>query len=60
MSEVLSMNVVSSDSLTLQDRISMLNEDQTCVDTLKLTSFISNLMKSECSCDIKPIDVCSG
>ena len=55
MTDVVSMSISSSDKLTLEERVSMLNDDQRHVfDKTHLVHHKSH-EHNECSCDIKPM-----
>ena len=57
MTDVLTMNVNSSDKLSVEERVAMLNDDQRRVfDTVKGHLFHQKCHEqNECSCDIKPV-----
>ena len=57
MTGVVSMNISSSDKLTLEDRVSMLNNDQKRVIENVKTHLVHQKWyeDNKCSCDIKPM-----
>ena len=59
MDDVVSMNISSSDKLTLEERVSMLNDDQRRVFDNVKTHIVHQKCHehNECSCDIKPMRV---
>ena len=59
MADVVSMNISSSDKLTLEERVSMLNDDQRRVFDNVKTHLVHHKSHehNECSCDIKPMRV---
>ena len=59
MTDVVSMNISSSDKLTLEERVSMLNDDQRRVFDNVKTHLVHQKSheQNECSCDIKPMRV---
>ena len=59
MTDVLNMNVGSSDDLTLEDRVGMLNADQKRVfDNIKAHLLLQKLHEDqECSCAFKPLRI---
>ena len=59
MTDVLDMNVRSSDDLTLEDRVGMLNGDQRRVfDNIKAHLLHQKLHEDkECSCAFKPLRI---
>jgi hypothetical protein len=55
MTEALDINISSSDQLTLEERVSMLNLDQRRVfDNVKAHLHQRSHEASECSCELKP------
>ena len=57
MDDVVSMSISSLDKLTLEERVSMLNDDQRRVFDNVKTHLVHHKSHehNECSCDIKPM-----